>query len=228
MLPSRGHQAQDDGGRNASITTNTMEQPQEQEGSDDVFEFPEKETQTGYYEIMVLITGDVNDEDAQKVFGQVKQEITSLGGTIASENALGRQALGYTVDGAKSGTYAVAEFDMDKPQVRELNEKLRIHKGINRFLIVKKHKKTEAELAEEKKDEEERKHKRQQYLQKKMKEDEEKQKAEEKASAPEPAKKEEVPFVTTSREEQKKDEKKKSIEDLDKEIDKLLSEDLDV
>ncbi|MFH1425824.1 MAG: 30S ribosomal protein S6 [Candidatus Kerfeldbacteria bacterium] len=204
-----------------------MEQPEIPEGNvDDVFEFPEKEVQSDHYEIMVLVAGDATEEDAQRVFDEVKQEIAAHGGTITLEEALGRRSLGYTVEQSKSGNYFVAEFDMEKRKLKDLNEKLRIHKDVTRSLVVKKRQKTEEELADEKKRDEQRKAHKQQRLQEQMREEEEKQKEKEKEIAPKPVKK--VSTEAAAEKPKEEVEKKKSIEDIDAEIDKLLSEDLDI
>lgn len=110
--------------------------------------FP-KEEAVDHYEILVLISGTIVETDAAALFNTVKELAQSLGGMITKEENMGRRTLGYTVAGSSQGNYFVAEFDMKKSAVVDLNNKLRMRKDIARFLVTKKRVKSPEELADE-------------------------------------------------------------------------------
>jgi len=116
---------------------------------EEVFEFPAKEIASEHYEILILIAGTVSEQEATASFEEVKKLIQSFDGEITLDESLGRKSLGYTVANTRSGNYFVAEFNLLKPTLKDLQEKLRIRKDLTRFLIVKKKVKTAEELVEE-------------------------------------------------------------------------------
>lgn len=194
------------------------------------FVLPAKEVETDHYEVMVLMPGAATEQEAVATFDQVKETIKALGGTLTSDQNLGRRALGFTVENSRSGTYAVAEFDMEKPRLAELNEKLRIRKDVARYMLVKKHVKSAEEVAEDarisKKIETRRKAKMESDIDIIEKESS-------KAPAAKPrmtreAKTEAAPAAeaTVKIEEPKAKAQPKSMEQIDKEIEKLLSDDM--
>lgn len=191
----------------------------------EAFVLPQKEAQSDHYEVMVLIPGAATEQEASATFEEVKKLIASAAGTITSDQNLGRRSLGYTIAGSRSGTYGVVEFDMEKSHVAELSEKLRIRKDVARFMIVKKAVRTPEQLAEDQriasKIETRRKAKMASDIDTIEKEST-------KAPAAKPrAKREETAEAPAA--EVKADAtpaKPKSMEDIDKEIEKLLSDDM--
>jgi hypothetical protein len=127
------------------------------------------------------------------------------------------------VAGSRSGSYAVAEFDMEKPRLSEFNEKLRIRKDVARFLIIKKNVKTAEEKAEDeriaKKIETRRKAKMESDIDTLEKETT-------KASAPKTRAPREEKAEAAAESKPATPAKPKSLEEIDKEIEKLLSDDM--
>lgn len=127
---------------------NTPTTPQTEEQVE-VFTFPAKEEQLDHYEILLLISGKAPSEQANEIFEKIKKFLTDNTAQITIAAELGRQALGYSVAGSRHGYYFVVEFDLLKTKLVALQESLRVRKDMARFLIVKKRVKTAAELAEE-------------------------------------------------------------------------------
>ncbi len=213
-----------------------------------VFEFPTKEAQFGHYELLILVPGQFSDEDALAIYGDVKKMIAEFGGEITIEDLMGRKTLGYKVQGLKNGSYFAVEFDMDRANTSDLQQKVRIRKEIDRFMMITKRKKSAEQLEDEKKRKEKRMIHRQVQKQKIAEEEAEEreaEKAEKRAKVAEAEKKAEKP--EEAKEESKKDskeektapeavsgkavekpEEKKAItlEDIDKKIDDILSDDI--
>lgn len=185
----------------------------------EVFEFPAKEAQSEHYELLLLILGDFTEEQSASIYAEAKELITAAGGQITLENPMGRRNLAYPVKNVHTGTYYAVEFDLEKSALAIVHEKLRIRKDVARFMIVKK-----ATLTQEAKDayEEMRAHlvsEGKEVKLKKIEEEEKKRKPRRKPLADKqddaPVEKKEAAVVPTE-------------EDVDKGIDKVLSDDLDV
>lgn len=116
----------------------------------EVFVFPAKDEKVQHYELMLLVSGNATDEEAAKTFGEVKALFEAGKATITHEEVVGRKALSYSIDDTKMGSYFIAEFDLVSTLLPELNEKLRIRKDVARFMIIKKKKRTAEEIAKEK------------------------------------------------------------------------------
>ncbi len=171
----------------------------------EVFVFPTKDEKVQHYELMLLVSGNATDEEAAKTFGEAKALLEAGKATITHEEVVGRKALAYSIDDTKMGSYFIAEFDLVSTLLPEINEKLRIRKDVARFMIIKKKKRTAEEIAEEK----EIIARREEYRAKKMIDN---------------ATKDAAPVVA----EVKAPEPKADTKTVEKGIDKLLGEDVEV
>ncbi|MBI2410374.1 MAG: 30S ribosomal protein S6 [Candidatus Kerfeldbacteria bacterium] len=214
-----------------------MEQEQMSQSVEEIFEFLPKEEHQEHYELLLLVAGSQTEEEVASIVLSVKDQVVTFGGQITREENLGRRNLAYTVAGTQSGVYSLMEFDLVTLRLPELNEKLRIRKDITRFLIIKKRVKSEAELAEEERVRQKIDTRKKAKMQKDISALEDEATAERKPAAV----RKETPAVTTSTslptpeatEEVKpaKSTKKKeasTLENIDQEIEKLLSDDIDV
>lgn len=189
-----------------------------------------------HYELLLLISGLTSEDDAAKVFTSVKELLANDGAQITHEESLGRKALGYTIAKSRQGHYFVAEFDLVKSKLAPLQQKLRVRADITRYLIVKKRVKTAAELAEEARVRQKIEARKKARVKEDIAKLEEATSVTPLSSALAPATTtSESPSATTpttpkaSVEEGKTKEKTPStLEDIDKEIEKILSDDFDV
>lgn len=115
-----------------------MDKKKESSEETEVFAHPSKEVQKDHYEILLLIAQDFTTEQADAIFAEVKGFVTAVEGTIVAERPMGRKPLAYRVNGGNTGTYFALECEIPKPEVAVVHEKMRIRKDIARFMIVKK------------------------------------------------------------------------------------------
>ncbi|HLD21558.1 MAG TPA: 30S ribosomal protein S6 [Patescibacteria group bacterium] len=227
-----------------------MEQHQKVEQAEGgVFAFAPKEERIEHYEILVLLTQMESEQTAQSIIDSIKNHITDFGGMITHEENLGNRELAYTIAKARMGIFYTIEFDLPTSKLKEINEKLRIRKDITRFLIVKKHIKSTEELAEDERIRQKIEGRKKAKMLANLAVE---NAAQEKAAAKETAETktpitpvssrpaaviEETPATPPQAKEQpapteekavKKPKTKKSLEELDKEIEKLLSDDIDL
>lgn len=135
----RAHEAAEGCAKHQTNNLHMSEEKTTPESTDsEVFEFPAKEERTEHYELLLLIVGDFTEEQANSIFGDAKELITAAGGAITLENPMGRRNLAYRVNNTHTGTYFAVEFDMERSKVAGVHEKLRIRKDVARFMITKK------------------------------------------------------------------------------------------
>jgi small subunit ribosomal protein S6 len=79
----------------------------------------------------------------------VNKLISDQGGKITFEEFWGKHKLAYRVDGFRHGYYHLVEFDLEGPKLGEINNRLRLSNEVLRHQIIKKKRKTAADLEEE-------------------------------------------------------------------------------
>ncbi|MBU0670732.1 MAG: 30S ribosomal protein S6 [Patescibacteria group bacterium] len=175
-----------------------------------------------HYEILFIVPGAVSDEKAPETIDKVKKLFGDLGGQITKEENWGRKNLAYKIGQETQGTYVLMVFDIEPKQIEEINKRMRLSREILRHLIVKARIKTAEEIEQEKTVAAKIQAKKKDVVKKELAEAE-KEEAEKVQPVPLKPIEEEKPVVK----EQTKEEEKISMEDLDKKLDELLSDELE-
>ena len=89
------------------------------------------------YEMMVIITDLLDEEAAQAVLEQAKENLATQGGTLLDEAWWGRRKFGYEIDKRDYGYYGVLDFEASEDAVDEVERRLRIHDDVVRFKTVR-------------------------------------------------------------------------------------------
>ena len=90
------------------------------------------------YEVMVIITNQLSDKDAEThAQTGVVEKIKSLGGTMTFEDFWGTRGFAYMINGEKWGYYFVGQFDIDPQAITEMKNDWNIDNQIVRFIITK-------------------------------------------------------------------------------------------
>ena len=172
------------------------------------------------YELAYIISIKYLEADMQKVIDQITKVIKDNGGKIVKEEILGKQKLAYPINHIHQGTYVIVEFDIDGVNLKKIDTELTLMNEVLRHLIVKKKVKSAEELQQEEAIRE---------RLRKEKEDELKQIEEETKTAVQKSEEEsvekEIKIKKTDKKEDKKEEKV-SLEDLDKKLDEILTDDI--
>lgn len=87
------------------------------------------------YEIMLLVSGGMSDNDIQKTLTEFKEEISKAKGKIISEDIWGRRDLAYPIVKQEEGFYVVYRFEYNPLSLLELEHSLKLNKSILRFLV---------------------------------------------------------------------------------------------
>jgi small subunit ribosomal protein S6 len=89
------------------------------------------------YELVVLISPQVADDEVDGLVDRVKQFVTTRGGEIGKVNRWGRRKLAYYIQDFEEATYVQIDFTSGPEAIVEVESNLKLTEEIIRHLIVK-------------------------------------------------------------------------------------------
>jgi len=168
--------------------------------------------ETQHYELLYIVPIKFLDDELQKIVANINGMINKLNGTITREDNLGKLRLAYPIKDVHQGSYVVAEFDMAPENEKKLNSQLSLLPEVLRHMLVKKRVKTEQEI------------KREQRIQDGMRKEKETELSEIQEREKTAVKKAEEQPAPERKE--KAPDTRASLEDLDKKLDEILTDDI--
>ncbi len=89
------------------------------------------------YDIVILVTPDLSEEDAGKLAGDFKKILTDGGAEIVKEEPWGRRRLAFPILRKKEAFYHYIQANAEPPIVAELERRLKLSDQILRHLSVR-------------------------------------------------------------------------------------------
>ena len=89
------------------------------------------------YELVLIISPEIPEEDVPSAIDKVSQFITGRGGTVADVNRWGRRKLAYPIHRHMEGNYVHTQFQLDPEQVAGLEASLGLVEEVIRHLVVR-------------------------------------------------------------------------------------------
>ena len=89
------------------------------------------------YELAVVLSAKLEDEERAAAMEKVTGYITRFGGTVTDIDEWGKKRLAYEIQKMKEGYYYFIQFEGETTVPAELEERLRIEETVLRFLCVK-------------------------------------------------------------------------------------------
>jgi len=89
------------------------------------------------YELVVIISPEVADEEIPATIEKINQSITERGGAITEVNQWGKRRLAYPIRDFMEGNYVLTQFKMEPRLTAELEASLGISEEILRHLLVR-------------------------------------------------------------------------------------------
>lgn len=89
------------------------------------------------YELAVVVSAKLEEEDRTKVLDKVKALIERFGGQITNVDDWGKKRLAYEIQKMKEGFYYFIQFDAETSAPAEIESRMRIMDGVIRYLCVK-------------------------------------------------------------------------------------------
>jgi len=88
------------------------------------------------YELVIIVTPEIDETATAEVVEKVKSWITEVGGSIESFEEWGRQKLAYLIRKNKEGQYYLFNLKLEPTAVANLERNFRLQESILRFLII--------------------------------------------------------------------------------------------
>jgi small subunit ribosomal protein S6 len=89
------------------------------------------------YELMVVLTPDLDEDGVTAATDRVKTLVTSRGGEVVDLQAWGRRRLAYSIEKHRDGFYAVAKLKLSPDAAEPLDRGLRLSDAVMRHLLVR-------------------------------------------------------------------------------------------
>lgn len=89
------------------------------------------------YELAVVLSAKLEDDERTATIEKVKEYITRFGGTVTNVDEWGKKKLAYEIQKMKEAFYYFIKFESDSNCPNEVENSIRIMENIVRFLCVK-------------------------------------------------------------------------------------------
>ncbi|MDH5781366.1 MAG: 30S ribosomal protein S6 [Dehalococcoidia bacterium] len=89
------------------------------------------------YELVAIISPEVDEEGVSKIVDKVTQSIDSRGGAVEEVKKWGRRKLAYPIRKFMEADYVLARFKLTPKSVKELEGEISASVDILRYLVVK-------------------------------------------------------------------------------------------
>jgi small subunit ribosomal protein S6 len=89
------------------------------------------------YELVAIISPEVDEEGVSTIVDKVSQSINSRGGVVEEIKKWGRRKLAYPIKKFMEADYVLARFKLTPKSVKELEGEISASGDILRYLVVK-------------------------------------------------------------------------------------------
>ena len=89
------------------------------------------------YELAVVVSAKLEDDERAKVVDKAKALIERFGGQITNVDECGKKRLAYEIQKMKEGFYYFIQFEAETSAPAEIESRIRIMDGVIRYLCVK-------------------------------------------------------------------------------------------
>jgi small subunit ribosomal protein S6 len=90
------------------------------------------------YELVVVMSPEIAEEDVPAAVERVTSAVTSRGGEVVETRPWGRRRLAYSIDRHTEGNYLISQIRLDPGRAHELESQFNISEEILRHLLVRK------------------------------------------------------------------------------------------
>lgn len=89
------------------------------------------------YELAIVVTAKIEDEQRAEVVDKCKALIERFGGTVTNVDDWGKKRLAYEVQKMKEAFYYFISFDAESTVPAEIESRVRIMDNVIRYLVVR-------------------------------------------------------------------------------------------
>ena len=88
------------------------------------------------YELAVVLSSAISDEERTSALDRVKEYITRAGGTITNVDEWGKKKLAYEIQKMSEAYYVFIQFEAETSVPAQVEESVRLMEQVIRFLCV--------------------------------------------------------------------------------------------
>ncbi len=89
------------------------------------------------YELVIIITPEVVDEDVPDLLTKISELVAKMEGSVDEINQWGRRKLAYPIKRSTEGNYVLAKLKMKPALTKELEANLQLSGKILRHLLIR-------------------------------------------------------------------------------------------
>ena len=89
------------------------------------------------YELAVVISAKIEDDERAAALEKVKNTITKHGGTITNVDEWGKKRLAYEVQKMREAFYYFIQFEGEATVPAEIESRIRLMENVVRYLVVR-------------------------------------------------------------------------------------------
>ena len=89
------------------------------------------------YEMMLIVSDTLDEDDALAVFDKAKQVLSDNGGNVIDENWWSKRKFAYEIDKRTHGFYGVLDLEAEYDAVKELERQLKLRDEVVRFKTIR-------------------------------------------------------------------------------------------
>jgi small subunit ribosomal protein S6 len=89
------------------------------------------------YELVLIISPEVSEEEFEATLNNVSQLISDNGGAVSHVEQWGKRKLAYPIEHFMEGSYVLTRFKMRPALSKELEAKLKISEEVLRHLLIR-------------------------------------------------------------------------------------------
>lgn len=89
------------------------------------------------YEMMVILSGELPDDERSAMLDTIQQWVETAGGAIKNADHWGRRRMTYEIGGQRDGYYVVYTLDLPANAPADLERQMRLNENVLRFLITR-------------------------------------------------------------------------------------------
>ena len=90
------------------------------------------------YELVVVISPEIQEEDVPAAIERVSTAVTSRGGEVVDTKPWGRRRLAYNIDRHREANYIISQIRLDPGRAHELESQFNISEEVLRHMLVRK------------------------------------------------------------------------------------------
>ncbi len=104
-----------------------------------------------FYEFVGVIPGNLAENEVEPIIKEVAQLFTDAGADVKRTELIGRRKTAYAINNMRHAYYFLIDTELEGSTLTALEKKLKLHKQLTRFLLIKTDAKSPEDIENERK-----------------------------------------------------------------------------